>query len=122
MNGASWLLRILHYNYYAYASFNPRRINGCTFQSFGVGDPAALYLHESQRNALVGGASAPDTSNSSLKWLLLSELNYGCILILCALALVRKPSDYANAPILEQAVQYADCMISLTQVTDQSTL
>ena len=64
----------------------------------------------------------PDTINSSLKWLLLSELNCGCILILCAPALTRKPSDYANALTFEHAVQYADCMISLTQVTDLSAL
>jgi len=64
----------------------------------------------------------PDTTNSSLKWLLLSELEYGCILIMCAPALTRKPSEYAKALTFEHAVQYADCMISLIEMTDQSTL
>ena len=70
----------------------------------------------------VWAQNLPATMSKSLKFLLLSELQYGHILLFCAPGVWRDNRSYASAMVGEYATQYSNQMSSLLKMTEQPAL
>ena len=104
-----------------------RQLQSATYQQLHLSDRWTLEspwpeISMSLNEMRLWAENLPETITRSLKWLFLSELNYGYILILCAPNVARESYNYANAKIFDYAVKYTENTFSLIQTTEQSAL